>query len=91
MKDRVIIAGTNGFMIERNLAFYTSRAEHHGHMAVYYLQNLRIWRENQAWDLEQAPIEATEAWHFASLLTDRELEEALVERRKAEENEHTSF
>jgi hypothetical protein len=91
MNDRVIIFNNRGFVIQRNTAFYISRAEHHGRMTAYYVDNLRIGRDNfQDWDLDQAPIEAAEAWHFASLLTDEEIESVLVQRR-VEENDHPGF
>jgi hypothetical protein len=57
--------------------FRAERAVHHGGMAVYHLENILVYSDHQAWDEQQAPIEAAEAWHFASLLSDEDIKDIL--------------
>jgi hypothetical protein len=76
--------------IDRQRAeFYAQRAVAHGGMARYYVEQIHALTLTPPaheceidWPLTNAPIEAREAWHYASMLSDREV--AIEQERQAE-------
>lgn len=75
-----------------NRQFYVDRAVQHGGMAVYYLEQIKTLttliphphESEMAWAVNNAPIEAREAWHYALLVTQGETSAEL--ERQAEED-----
>jgi hypothetical protein len=60
--------------------FYLDRAVHHGEMVAYYVNDRPSTAYGQDWNDRKQVEEAREAWHFATLLTQSQIEDELLRR-----------